>query len=431
MQKHQDLPKAFAELGIEVRFLKALRKMRFVEPSEIQSAMIPMALEGRDILGQARTGTGKTAAFGLPILQKIDPAGRLQGICLAPTRELAVQVTSEMQRMAEFANLHIVAIYGGQKIATQLHYLGRKPHMVVGTPGRVMDFMNRRVLDISRVRFVVLDEVDRMLDIGFRDDIKMILGRVKGPHQTFFVSATIEGEINRLARQYMKDPVEVNVSKDKLTVDEVDQSYITAERYERFRVLRKIIETDDFTFTIVFCNTKASARKLAKKLYDAGVNAQEIHGDLVQRKRDRVMDLFRRHKLRVLVATDLAARGIDVSQISHIVNYDIPLDPEVYVHRIGRTARMGARGTAISFISRDEGEQLTKIEMLINREVPERKVDGFVSRPLEEPADKPALPQPLSRYDTPVHANAEAAPAKMPRKTLGGRFQPARRRRRL
>lgn len=429
MQKHPELPKAFADLGIEVRFLKALAKMQFVEPSEIQHAMIPDALAGKDILGQARTGTGKTAAFGLPILQQLDPAGRLQAICLAPTRELAVQVTGELQRLAAFANLHIVAVYGGQKVSTQLHSLGKKTHFVVGTPGRVIDFINRRVLDLSGLKHVVLDEVDRMLDIGFRDDIKRILGGVRGDHQTIFVSATIEGEINRLSKRYMNDAVEVNVSRDQLTVDEVDQSYITAEACDKFRLLRMVIREENPNYCIVFCNTKANARKIAAKLYDAGINAAEIHGDLMQRKRDRVMDQFRKHKIQVLVATDLAARGIDVSSISHIFNYDVPLDPEVYVHRIGRTARMGKRGVAISFVTREEGKQLTNVEKLINRQIEERKVQGFAPSPPREVAKPVSMPQP-SRNEISVQATGDGPAVKKPaRRTLGSKFRPARRRR--
>ncbi len=429
MQKHPDLPKAFADLGIEVRFLKALRKVEFVEPSDIQTSMIPPALEGRDILGQARTGTGKTAAFGLPILQRMDPAGRMQAICLAPTRELAVQVASEIKRLSEFAGLHVVPVYGGQKIATQLHALGRKPHFVVGTPGRVMDMMQRRALDISHVRFVVLDEVDRMLDIGFRDDIRHILSHVKSEHQTIFVSATFNEEITRLAKRYMNDPVEINVSRDRLTVDEVKQSYVSCESFDKFRVLRLIIEQENPPVTIVFCNTKAMARKLAKKLYDAGIEAKEIHGDLVQAKRDRVMDQFRKHHIKVLVATDLAARGIDVSLISHIINYDIPPDPEVYVHRVGRTARMGAEGTAITFVTKEEGKELTNVEMLINREVEERKVPDFVPRPPREEVIEKKAPPPVSRLKAPVSAQDGPDAPKLPRKTIGSRFRTSRRRR--
>ncbi len=430
MQKHKSLPQKFADLGVEVRFLKALQKMAFVEPSDIQYRMIPPALEGHDILGQARTGTGKTAAFGLPVLQNMDPSGRLQGICLAPTRELAVQVTGEIRRLSEFANLHTVAVYGGQRIATQLHELGRKTHFVVGTPGRVMDFMRRGVLRIADVRFVILDEVDRMLDIGFRDDIRMILGTVTGEHQTIFVSATIDDEIKRLAKRYMSSPVELDVSRDHLTVDEVDQYYVTAEERDKFRLLRALIKQEDPPVSIVFCNTKHAARKLAKRLHESGVNAREIHGDLMQRQRDRVMDKFRRHQIKVLVATDLAARGIDVSAISHIFNYDIPVDSEVYVHRIGRTARMGARGVAITLVTSGQGKELTTIEALINREIPARRVDGFEPSPPPKPSE-PARPAPLSRLVAPVHSTGESAPATAPPKTLGSRFRPKRGRRRL
>jgi len=294
-----------------------------------------------------------------------------------------------------------------------------------------MDMMHRRALDIGDVRFVVLDEVDRMLDIGFRDDIKTILGRVEAKHQTIFVSATIEDEITRLAKRYMTDPMEINVSQDQLTVDEVEQSYVSVEPYDKFHLLRMLLRQEDPTITIVFCNTKAMARKLAKKLYDAGIEAEEIHGDLMQRKRDRVMARFRKHRLKVLVATDLAARGIDVSAITHIINYDIPADPELYVHRIGRTARMGAKGIAIMFVNKEEGKELTNIEVLINREIPRRIVPGFVPRPpMEKPAE-PSEPKPLSRFEAPVYTDGTADPAKRPRKTLGSRFRPSRGRRRL
>ncbi len=431
MQKHHELPEQFAALGIEVRLLKALGKMGFECPTDIQRQMIPPALEGKDMLGQARTGTGKTAAFGLPILQRIDPTGRLQAICLAPTRELAVQVATELKRLCEFTDIHIVAVYGGQKVATQLHLLGRKPHFVVGTPGRVMDFIQRGALRLDKLRFVVLDEVDRMLDIGFRDDIKQILGCITSPHQTMFVSATIEREIKTLARQFMQHPVDINVSRDHITVDEVDQSYVTVEPWDKFHVLQLVLGQENPRFAIVFCNTKHATRKLAKKLHDAGINAADIHGDLDQKRRDRVMDRFRKHKIRVLVATDLAARGIDVTDVSHIINYDVPLDPEIYVHRIGRTARMGARGVAIMFVKHDEGDQITNIEQLIDKEVPQRTVDGFKPRPPRERPKEESRPRPVSRYQAAVHDADAERPAKLPPKTLGSRFRPSRGRRRL
>jgi len=405
--------------------------MQFTNPTDIQRQLIPEALAGRDILGQARTGTGKTAAFGLAVLQRLDPARRLQGICLVPTRELAVQVTAELQRLAEFAGLHVVAVYGGQKIAAQLHQLGRKPHFVVGTPGRVLDFLRRGALNLADVRFVVLDEVDRMLDIGFRDDIVAVLSRVTGEHQTIFVSATLDDEIKRLARQFMRDPLEVDVSRDKLTVDEVDHWYITADPHQKFEILRRVLEQEDPPITIVFCNTKAAARKLAKRLYALRINAKEIHGDLVQWKRDRVMEGFRRHQIKVLVATDLASRGIDVSAISHIINYDIPEDPHNYVHRVGRTARMGAKGVAITFVAPDEGKELTSVEMLINREIPQKSVAGFEApHPTERPSE--AVPEAApSRFHDSVFSSSTDSTRRPPPKTLGSRFRPARGRRRL
>ncbi len=433
MQKHTDLPQDFAELGIETRFLKALTKMAFVTPSEIQKGIIPPALQGRDILGQARTGTGKTAAFGLPVLQRLDPDDRLQAICLVPTRELAVQVTAELQRLAEFSGLHIVAVYGGQKVQTQLHQLGRKPHVVVGTPGRVMDFLQRGVLNLKDIKAAMLDEVDRMLDIGFRDDIRNILSRITSPHQTIFVSATLSDEIKNLARKYMRDPLEVNVSRDNITVDEVDQSYVTVDPYDKFHLLRLLLAEQTTGMTIVFTNTKHAARKLTKKLFDAGIDAKEIHGDLEQNKRDRIMERFRRNQFKVLVATDLASRGIDVTNVTQIINYDIPKDPEIYVHRIGRTARMGAQGQAVTFVGRDQGKELTNVEMLINRQVPTRDVPGFRPRSQSEDSRFDSDGPPRQAAPAPLAAPIAAAPAgpKAPAKTLGGKFRPSRRSRRL
>lgn len=438
MHKHHNLPTAFAELGVGTPLLVALEKIGFREPSEIQRQLIPLALAGRDIMGQARTGTGKTAAFGLPILQMVDPTMRLQALILVPTRELAVQVTGELRRLGSTLNLHVVPVYGGQKIVTQLHLLGRKPHIVVGTPGRVMDFMGRGALTFESLRFAVLDEVDRMLDIGFRDDIRHILSQITTDHQTIFVSATLTDEIKQLARRYMKDPVEVNVSRDELTVEGVSQAYVTVDPWDKFRCLLRLLGREDLTLAIIFCNTKHAARKLARRLYDARIDAREIHGDLVQQKRERVMERFRKHKLKVLVATDLAARGIDVNGISHIINYDLPPDPHVYVHRIGRTARMGSFGRAISLVSRDQGKLLTEIEQLINKEILQEKVEGF--EPSPPPADhfesraaqSTARP---SRYETPVFAPqgdsdsaAQPAVAAKP-KRLGSKFKPSRRRR--
>ncbi len=440
MHKQQDLPAAFAELGITTPFLIALKKIGFVEPSDIQKQLIPLALEGKDILGQARTGTGKTAAFGLPILQMIRPDDPLQGLVLVPTRELAVQVAAEIRRMAGDLPLHVVPVYGGQKISHQAHLLGRKPHLVVGTPGRVMDLLGRRLLSFEHIRFAVLDEVDRMLDIGFRDDIRKILSQITSPHQTIFASATITDEIKHLAMRYMNDPVEVNVSQDVLTVEEVTQTYVTVDPWDKFDCLMKLLNQEKPTLVIIFCNTKHATRRLAKRLAGVGMNVKEIHGDLVQEKRERVMDRFRKHKVQVLVATDLAARGIDVQGISHIINFDLPDDPHVYVHRIGRTARMGNFGKAIALVTREQGYQLTAIESLINKQIEEQVITGFVARPPREGFDQApsagAADQVASDDDasdqppTAPAAVAASTETTAPPRRLGGKF-PSRRRRRL
>ncbi|MCK6455932.1 MAG: DEAD/DEAH box helicase [Phycisphaerae bacterium] len=426
--KQLETPPLFAKLGLETPILQAIAAMNFREPTEIQSAMIPHVLAGRDVLGQARTGTGKTAAFGLPLLQRVDPSERMQALVLTPTRELAAQVLGDFRRFAAHLPIHCVPVYGGHGLRQQLHQLGKKPHVATGTPGRVLDLMQRGALDLSHLRFAVLDEVDRMLDIGFRDDIRRILGRINHAHQTVFVSATIDGEIRKLAMQYMNDPVELNVSRDVLTTESVDQHYVSVEPWDKYRLLMRVLDVEKPTLIIVFTNTKHAARKLAKRLHAGGIEAKEIHGDLVQQKRERIMDRFRRHKIPVLVATDLAARGIDVSGITHILNYDLPQDPHVYVHRIGRTARMGAFGKAISFVTREQGKQLTEIEKLINREIVQWTVDGFEPSPPPREHDARAM-LPTVIAERPPGA-AEPAPPRPKPATLGGKFPVSRRRRR-
>ncbi len=435
MHRHPGLPEQFGALGLEVPILRALAAMEYKEPTPIQRELIPPVLAGRDVLGQARTGTGKTAAFGMPILQRIDPQDRLQAVILTPTRELAAQVLGELRRLSKFLDLHCVPVYGGTRIKGQIRQLGRKPHVIVGTPGRVQDMLDRRVLEFDRVRFVVLDEVDRMLDIGFRDDIRRILGRIEHAHQTIFVSATIDEEIKRLAMRFMSNPMEVNVSQDQLTVSEVTQQYCIVEPWDKFRLLRLLLQNERPKLMIIFCRTKHGARKLARRLHAAGFDAREIHGDLVQEKRERIMERFRKHHLPMLVATDLAARGIDVHGISHIINFDMPDDVEVYVHRVGRTARMGASGKAISFVTREQGEVLTSVEQLINKQLELIEVDGFRPSPPPKGGDEREFREPAAQAPRAAAAatTAAQAPAAMASQTqtLGGKFPPSRRRRRL
>jgi ATP-dependent RNA helicase DeaD len=409
--EHPPVPEAFAALGVRNSILRALAQEKFVTPSEIQALLIPRALAGVDLLGQARTGTGKTAAFGIPIVQRAEKGLSTQAIILVPTRELAVQVETEIKRLGQFTPIRTVAVYGGQKISAQMKFLKHGPEILVGTPGRVIDLLDRRIIQFGNVRFVVLDEVDRMLDIGFRDDIRNILSRVSGVgarvsvessgtesdtrnptpdtrHQTIFVSATISDEIERLARKYMREPVEKLIAPgadDKPTVELVEQYYFPVQPWDKYRLLRMLLERENPELAIVFCRTKRGAEKLAKKLHADGIECREIHGNLAQNKRDRVMKGFRHGKFDVLIATDLASRGIDVADISHIINYDVPDDPEVYVHRVGRTARMGAKGKAFMLVQRDQGEELTKIENLINMVIPQATLEGFEPRP--QPAD--------------------------------------------
>lgn len=443
--EHPPIPEAFAALGIRPSLLRALAELKFTQPSEIQSLLIPRALAGVDILGQARTGTGKTAAFGIPILQQATKGLATQAIVLVPTRELAVQVEAEIQRLGQYTPIRSVAVYGGQKIAAQMKFLKHHPELLVGTPGRVIDLLDRRIIDFKNVRFVVLDEVDRMLDIGFRDDIRNILSRIgkyddpaKG-HQTMFVSATISDEIDKLSRKYMREPVEKLIAPgadDKPTVEKVEQYYLSAQPWDKYRLLRLLLERENPDLAIVFCRTKHGAEKVAHRLHADGIECREIHGNLAQNQRDRVMKSFRTGKFDVLIATDLASRGIDVADISHIINYDIPEDPEVYVHRVGRTARMGALGKAFTIVSPDQGDELTKIEGLINMVIPVAKVEGFEPRP--PPADwktdkpgstgfepsKPAAPVP-SRFERPATVTLPARPL-----TLGSKIPTSRRRRR-
>ena len=421
--EHPPLPEAFAALGVRPSILRALAEAKFTTPSEIQSLLIPRALAGVDILGQARTGTGKTAAFGIPVLQRAIKGLATQAIILVPTRELCVQVEAEIKRLGEFTPIRTTAVFGGQKITAQMKFLKHGPEIIVGTPGRVIDLLDRRIIDFANVRFVILDEVDRMLDIGFRDDIRNILSRVKGvrknirgdsrheedaragndppadgeaapgdanqpplsrEHQTMFVSATISPEIEKLSRQYMREPVEKLIAPgadDKPTVEKVEQYYLSVEPWDKYRLMRLLLVQENPDLAIIFTRTKRGAEKLAKKLHADGIECREIHGNLAQNKRERVMKNFRSGKFDVLVATDLASRGIDVADISHIINYDISEDPEVYVHRVGRTARMGAKGKAFTFVTRDQGEELTKVENLINMIIPQAQIEGFTPNP--------------------------------------------------
>jgi ATP-dependent RNA helicase DeaD len=358
--------------------LRALKQVRYLVPSPIQAEMIPAALDGLDVIGQAKTGTGKTAAFGIPLIEMLEARTKgPQAIILAPTRELVQQIVVELQRLAQGQDVAICGIYGGEPIERQLRALDRGVDIVVGTPGRVLDHIQRRTLHLGQIFHVVLDEADRMLDIGFRPDIERILRKVPDPHQTLLLSATIGPDVRKLATRYMYQPTELNLSRDELSVESIQQYYVSVEHDRKLELLIHLLKREQPRQCIVFTRTKRGADRLAVKLRGKVPGVSTIHGDLNQSIRNRVMQGLRDGNINVLVATDVVGRGIDVVGISHVVNYDIPDDPENYLHRIGRTGRMGKDGVAYLFVGPDEGEPLTAIELLINRPIPNHKVDGF------------------------------------------------------
>ena len=332
---------------------RALEAMGYTVPTEVQEEVIPLVRAGRDVVGQAQTGTGKTAAFGIPLVETIDRSAQgPQVLVLVPTRELAVQVRGELSRLGQFCGVLVVAIYGGQAMSRQLEALRRNVHIVVATPGRLMDHMQRGTVNIRHVRSVVLDEADQMLDIGFAQDIDHILRHTPSSRQTLLFSATMPGPISRLARRYLNDPAWIRIGGDAEPVEQVKQHYYEVAELDRPDALDQLLRQPGIiSQALVFRRTKAGVDRLLAYLQGRGYDAQAIHGDMPQGHRARVMALFRSGSLRILAATHLAARGVDIPAVSHVINYDMPGNLEEYVHRIGRTARMGRPGTAITFVS--------------------------------------------------------------------------------
>ncbi|MCA1686332.1 MAG: DEAD/DEAH box helicase, partial [Planctomycetia bacterium] len=371
-------PPGFTTMGLSPAMLRALKLVHYSTPSPIQAHLIPEALEGKDVIGQAKTGTGKTAAFGIPIIEMLEARGRgPQAIILAPTRELVQQIVVELQKLAHGQDVEVCGIYGGEPIDKQLRALSRGVDIVVGTPGRVLDHMERNTLYLGDIFHVVLDEADRMLDIGFRPDIERILRRVPEPHQTLLLSATISDEIRMLARKYMYEAVQLNLSTDEPSVESIQQFYVTIEHDRKFDLLVHVLKEERPRQCIVFTRTKRGADRVSERLRGRVPGVAAIHGDLAQTVRNRVMKGFREGTIPILVATDVVGRGIDVNDISHVINFDIPDDAENYLHRIGRTGRMGKDGKAIMFVCPDQGEPLTAIELLINKPIPVLKYEGF------------------------------------------------------
>jgi len=390
----------FQSLSLSPAILTALHRARYHEPTPIQAAFIPVALTGRDVIGQAQTGTGKTAAFMLPFLNHWRDTNEPgpQALILAPTRELVVQVSEEAKKLSPSRHCRIVPIYGGQRIRQQLTEMKKGFHVAVGTPGRIIDHLSRGTLLLNRVHYIVLDEADRMLDIGFRPDIERILRRCPQERQTLLLSATLPPPVLRLAQRYMNHPVNIDLSPEKVTVESIRQMYISVSEDKKFDLLLRVLEREKPRQCIIFCERKRWADELYRDLRHVHKHTATMHGDLEQPQRERIMQGFREGKITYLVATDVVGRGIDVTNISHIINYDLPHDPENYVHRIGRTGRMGADGVAIAFVTPEQGEQLTAIESYINKQVEEDRVEGFQALPPRRSKKEPEPP----RAATPV-----------------------------
>jgi ATP-dependent RNA helicase DeaD len=385
--------KLFSELGLSPEIIKAVDRLGFEQASPIQSESIPLLMQGRDIVGQSQTGSGKTAAFGIPAIEKIDLNVRgVQVLVLCPTRELAVQVCEEIHKLAFFKRgIHALPIYGGQSYDRQFYGLKQGAQIVIGTPGRIMDHMRRGTLRLDKIKLAVLDEADVMLNMGFREDIEFILQAVPAERQTVFFSATMPRPILDLIQRFAREPQSLRIEQKTMTVATTEQSYYEVDRRSKIELLTRLIDIYDINLGIIFCNTKRMVDDLVDHLNMQGYSADRLHGDMTQNMRDRVMNKFRKTGLEFLVATDIAARGIDVDDVQVVFNYDLPYDVEDYVHRIGRTGRAGRSGRAISFVSRNEVFQIRNIERFTNtrierakmpteNEVEEARANSFVSK---------------------------------------------------
>ncbi len=375
----------FGELLLDKKIVSALHHMGFEEPSPIQAATIPLALAGEDIIGQAQTGTGKTAAFGIPIVQNITDRHGVQALVLTPTRELAIQVAEEISKIGRTAHVRALPVYGGQPIERQIKALKSGVEIVIGTPGRLIDHLNRRTIKLDKVRFLVLDEADEMLDMGFVDDIEAIMDYLPPERQTMLFSATMPRPILSLSKRYMKAPKTVAITKEELTVPNIQQYYFEVK--DKVEGVCRLLDAEIEGKVLIFCRTKKGVDDLNIALSSRGYLVEGLHGDLSQNQRDRVMKKFREGSCEVLIATDVAARGLDIDNISHVINYDIPQDPESYVHRIGRTGRYGAEGVAMTFITAREFRQLKLIERIACTHIKRRQLptaDNVIERQREQ-----------------------------------------------
>lgn len=355
----------FSELNLDDQLLSAVEKAGFTETTPIQEKTIPLVLGGDDVIGQAQTGTGKTAAFALPIIQKVDMnEHNIQALVISPTRELAVQTQEEVSRLGRGKHVRALAVYGGADIGRQIRNLKDSPQVLVGTPGRLLDHINRRTVRLDHIHTIVLDEADEMLDMGFVEDIESILSHVPNDHQTLLFSATMPKAIMGIAEKFMQSPKIVKIKSKELTADLIDQYYVRSKEFERFDIMTRLFDVQNPKLALIFGRTKRRVDELTKGLQARGYKAEGIHGDLTQQKRMSVLRQFKNGELQFLVATDVAARGLDISGVTHVYNYDIPQDQDSYVHRIGRTGRAGAKGVAVTFVAPNEMTYLHAIEEL-------------------------------------------------------------------
>jgi ATP-dependent RNA helicase DeaD len=364
----------FQDLGLSPEMMKSIKKMGFEEATPIQAQTIPLSLQNKDVIGQAQTGTGKTAAFGIPLVEKVDKElEAIQGIVVAPTRELAIQVSEELYKIGYGKRIRVLPIYGGQDINRQIRALKKKPHIIVGTPGRLLDHINRKTIRLDNVHTVILDEADEMLNMGFIDDIEAILSQIPPERQTLLFSATMPEPIRKIAETFMKEPEIVRVQAKEVTVSSVEQYYIEVQEKNKFDVLTRLLDIQSPELAIVFGRTKRRVDELSEALNLRGYLAEGIHGDLSQAKRLSVLRKFKEGTIDVLVATDVAARGLDISGVTHVYNFDIPQDPESYVHRIGRTGRAGKTGVAMTFVTPREKPYLSVVERTTKRRMEKMK----------------------------------------------------------
>lgn len=367
----------FSDLNVSKEVQKAIKEIGFESATPIQSLAIPKILDGRDIIGLAQTGTGKTCAFGLPIIEKInEKSDKIQALVLCPTRELSIQAASELQKYAKYKNkTKILAIYGGQEMSRQISALKKKPHIIVGTPGRIMDHMRRKTIDFSNLQILVLDEADEMLNMGFREDIDTILKDVPKEKQMVLFSATMSKGIKQITNKYLKkDRETIEIKHKQLTAPKIKQYYLNVADGKKDDVLARVLDIQEFKLAVLFCNTKRKVEEVKTLLQTIGYQAESLHGEMKQTQRDIVMKKFRNNKVDILVATDVAARGIDVEDVDIVINYDIPEDEEYYVHRIGRTGRAGREGFAISFVSNRDKRRFNEIQRYIKVEVEKYKM---------------------------------------------------------